>query len=347
MAITINGTTGISGVDGSAATPALQGADTNTGISFGTDTVTINTGGVARVMTDASGNVGIGTTSPVFRLDLGTGSSADSSQAVFTRGLSDQNFQLRVVNGASGTASGTAQARFGLAYQGTTVDAATLVFMRGSSTTDGSLAFFTNTLERMRIDSSGNLLVGTTTAASGNSNTFQVAGTSAADVAVFARSTTNSANVRCVIASAPNYAGDTGFFFIGARSTGDRFYVQTSGNVANSNNSYGGISDAKLKENIVDATPKLDKLQQVRVVNYNLIGETQKQLGVIAQELEQIFPGMVEETPDRDADGNDVGTTTKTVKYSVFVPMLIKAIQELKAELDSVKAELATLKGAA
>jgi hypothetical protein len=53
MTITINGTTGIAGVDGSAGTPAVQGADTNTGIFFGTDTVTISTGGTAAVTVDS------------------------------------------------------------------------------------------------------------------------------------------------------------------------------------------------------------------------------------------------------------------------------------------------------
>ena len=114
--------------------------------------------------------------------------------------------------------------------------------------------------------------------------------------------------------------------------------VVSNGNITNSNNSYGGLSDIKLKENIVDATPKLEKLCQVRVVNYNLKeGQPHKQIGVIAQELEQVFPGMVEESPDRDEEGNDLGTTTKSVKYSVFVPMLVKAIQELKAEFDAYK----------
>jgi uncharacterized secreted protein with C-terminal beta-propeller domain len=123
-------------------------------------------------------------------------------------------------------------------------------------------------------------------------------------------------------------------------------YVRDSGNVENVNNSYGAISDIKLKENITDATPKLDKLNQVRVVNYNLIGEEQKQIGVIAQELEQIFPGMVEETADRDTEGNDLGTTTKSVKYSVFVPMLIKALQEQQTTIEALEARITALESA-
>ena len=63
MAIQINGTTGISGVDGSATTPALQGQDTNTGISFGTDEVNVVTGGTTRATFDSSGRLLVGTTS--------------------------------------------------------------------------------------------------------------------------------------------------------------------------------------------------------------------------------------------------------------------------------------------
>ena len=125
-----------------------------------------------------------------------------------------------------------------------------------------------------------------------------------------------------------------------------RFRVADSGNVTNTNNSYGAISDIKLKENIVDATPKLDKLNEVRVVNYNFIGSEEKQLGVIAQEIEQIMPNMVDENVDADADGNDLGTTTKTVKYSVFVPMLIKAMQEQTEIINDLRARVAQLEGA-
>lgn len=104
------------------------------------------------------------------------------------------------------------------------------------------------------------------------------------------------------------------------------------GNVVNANNSYGAISDENLKQNIVDATPKLTDLMNVRVVNYELIGDptAEKLLGVVAQELESVFPGLVENSVDNE------GTIFKTVKYSVFVPMLIKAIQELNAKVDSL-----------
>ena len=107
------------------------------------------------------------------------------------------------------------------------------------------------------------------------------------------------------------------------------FYVNNNGNVANANNSYGSTSDVSLKENIVDATPKLANLLQVKIRNYNLKADPNKlkQIGVVAQELEEVFPGMIE----TDTEG------LKSVKYSVFVPMLVKAIQELKAENDSLK----------
>lgn len=105
------------------------------------------------------------------------------------------------------------------------------------------------------------------------------------------------------------------------------FRVRADGNVQNYNNSYGAISDATLKENIVAATPKLDNLNKIRIVNFNFKGDTNKQLGVIAQEVEEVFPGLV----DQDQDG------IKSVKYSVFVPMLIKALQEQQQQIEELK----------
>ena len=122
-----------------------------------------------------------------------------------------------------------------------------------------------------------------------------------------------------------------------------KFRVADSGNVTNTNNSYGALSDIKLKENIVDATPKLDNLLKVKVRNFNYIGNEEKQLGVVAQELEQVFPSMIELHNDRDTNGEDLGTTTKSVKYSVFVPMLIKAVQEQQDIIEGLKARIEVL----
>jgi hypothetical protein len=117
-----------------------------------------------------------------------------------------------------------------------------------------------------------------------------------------------------------------------------RFVVLPSGNVQNSNNSYGQISDRSLKENIVDTTSKLDKIKQVRIRNFNFIGDDLKQIGVVAQELETVFPNLVETIDDQDMG------LKKSVKYSVFVPILIKAIQEQQEQIETLKAEVQELK---
>jgi len=187
------------------------------------------------------------------------------------------------------------------------------------------LIFNTNSAERARIDSSGNLLVATT-------------------------SPFDSSRL-CVVNDATHNgisskdSGSLNGLYTGINSATTRvFFVNYNGNVTNTNNSYGAISDVKLKDNIVDATPKLADLMQVKVRNYSLKTDpAHKQLGVIAQELETVFPAMVEETIDKDEKGNNLGTTTKSVKYSVFVPMLIKAMQEQQALIESLTTRLAAL----
>ncbi len=134
----------------------------------------------------------------------------------------------------------------------------------------------------------------------------------------------------------------SGRFFLGSTNSGanDKIKIYSNGNIQNLNNSYGQLSDINLKENIVDATSKLDEINQVRIVNFNYIddvdeetGIPNKQIGVVAQELEQIFPGLVYECGDTEVP-------TKAVKYSVFVPMLIKAVQELTQEVQTLKDQI-------
>ena len=146
MSITINGSTGVSGVDGSSTTPAFQGTDTNTGLFYGTDIVGISTGGSERVRVDSSGNVGIGTTSPTYRL-----------QASNTNG----DTQFGVYDLAS---SGSSAARLDIRTSGTGASQWLIQTGNTASGLNGALRFYdqTVTTERMRIDSSGNVGIGTT-----------------------------------------------------------------------------------------------------------------------------------------------------------------------------------------
>jgi hypothetical protein len=255
-----------------------------------------------------AGNVGIGTTSP----STGT-----------------LNRQLTINSGASGLAGVLLQNN----ATGTSFNNGTyFAILNGTDASitnqqAGYLQFGTNNTERMRIDSSGNLLVGTTSNITGDPRLFAQGSSGQTAFGCYRPTSTTTSNVFRV------------FSDVGGAATFNA-QILANGNVQNTNNSYGAISDSKLKENIVDATPKLNQLCQVKIRNYNLIGYTTKQIGVVAQELEQIFPSMVEETPDTDSKGNDLGTTTKSVKYSIFVPMLIKAIQELNAKVEALEAQL-------
>ena len=198
----------------------------------------------------------------------------------------------------------------------------------GSGTAGNNITF----AEAMRIDTGGNLLVGKTSQSS-SSQGFEVIGSSGS-THITSSATTNTLELYQKT-TAGGYALLNGYYDVSSSKT-NSITVYTNGNIQNLNNSYGSLSDVKIKENIVDATPKLADLMQVKVRNYNLKSDqTHKQIGVIAQELEEVFPAMVEENIDRDENGNELGATTKGVKYSVFVPMLIKAIQELKAINDT------------
>jgi hypothetical protein len=141
MSLILDGTNGLSDVDGSAATPAIRGSDANTGVFFGTDIVGLSTGGSERVRVDASGNVGIGTSSPGARLDV--------NGNIHARGASFPAFKFA-------DTSGTALAEIYYGVSGTDLN---LV----SNQSGGRIVFQTNGSERARIDSSGNILVNRTT----------------------------------------------------------------------------------------------------------------------------------------------------------------------------------------
>jgi hypothetical protein len=292
-----------------------DGANNSAYIGFSTN----NAGSTAeRMRITSGGNVGIGTESP---------NSYNSAANQLVVGTNSGNNGITIAGGTSGFSS------IYLA-DGTTGNEAFRGYIEYAHSSD-YLAFGTAASECMRITSGGSMHVG--------------AAIDSAAISTF---------VSGFNGFAAKVSNNAFFLYSGLDSSDVRtFYVLGTGDVKNTNNSYGAISDVKLKENIKDATPKLDNLLKVKIRNYNLIGDDKKQIGVIAQELEEIFPTMVDEledfeeleVPQIDKEGNEVlnqegkivttkqrvskGTATKSVKYSVFVPMLIKAIQELEAKI--------------
>jgi hypothetical protein len=161
---------------------------------------------------------------------------------------------------------------------------------------------------------------------------------------------------------------DNTFRLIEANNGNDSgvFAVRDSGNVVNTNNSYGSSSDVKLKQDIVDASSQWDDIKNVRVRKYRFKNNPTGplNLGVIAQELETVSAGLVEseqdyeevQVPVLDASGNPVldengnaqtqtqrnmlETTTKSVKYSVLYMKAVKALQEAMTRIEQLEARL-------
>jgi hypothetical protein len=133
-------------------------------------------------------------------------------------------------------------------------------------------------------------------------------------------------------------------------STTVRMRVWSDGDLDNHDNSYGAISDQKLKQDIVDAGSQWDDIKSLRVRKWRFIDdvaaygdEAKTLIGVVAQEAETVSPGLIKNNPDLDEDGNDLGTVTKSVRYSVLYMKAIKALQEAQTRIETLETQHADL----
>ena len=278
----------------------------------------------ADAITVSSGNVGIGASIPAAKLDI-SGNTGLAIQASLTSGA-DANFHLYAVNGSSSNATGQEVARFGVGYNGnaSTQFSAGFSFIRGSSSADGSLAILTNANERMRIDSSGSVLVGTNATGSWNNNCWGVQTNNGFTVTGHVTGTV----------SGTAYA----YFDYNNSPIGSITQNGTTG-VA-----YNTSSDYRLKENVQNMTGALDRVAQLKPVTYQWKSDGSNGEGFIAHELAEVCPLAV--SGEKDAVDEDGNIIPQGIDPSKIVSLLTAAIQELKAELDAVKSELNALKNA-
>jgi hypothetical protein len=213
-----------------------------------------------------------------------------------------------------------------------------------------TLAFVEGGAERMRMNSAGAFKASTNgTYFSSSDATHEIVQSNSSNVGLSVY-TSNASYVSTSLGISCNRnTTNNTYYFIDASVFGVayRFRVADSGNVTNANNSYGSISDRKLKENIVDAASQWNDIKALQVCKYNFKEETGQpthtQIGLIAQEVELISPGLVTESPDRDDEGNDLGTVTKIVNYSVLYMKAVKALQEAMERIETLEAKVAAL----
>lgn len=142
------------------------------------------------------------------------------------------------------------------------------------------------------------------------------------------------------------------------RDTGNsttHLIIETDGDVKNTNNSYGSLSDSRIKKDIADASSQWDDIKALKIRKYKLATQPapyneQFQIGVIAQELEAAgMSGLIKESdPDTkhlEYDPSLVGEKVKSVKYSVLYMKAIKALQEAMIKIEALEARVTTLEG--
>jgi hypothetical protein len=297
MATTLNAGTASSGAAISADTTGILQLQSG---STPTTAVTINT----------SQQVGIGTTSPSYRLHVsGNGTGTNS--------------RIGVTN--TGTSSTT---EFGNDANG------------GFMATSGAFGnlFYTNDTERMRIDSSGRVLIGTTSTTPSPSNTYGVVIGDASNGSPYAGVIQASSNGNAALSlNRGSDSGTTAAF----RQNGT---VVGAINVTGSSTSYVTSSDYRLKEDIAPMTGALDTVSALKPVTYKWKSTGEESQGFIAHELQAVVPDCV--TGEKDAVDSEGNPQYQGIDTSFLVATLTAAIQEQQALITQLQADVAALKGA-
>ncbi len=275
---------------------------------------------------DASGNLGIGKTSPTVPLSFadsaGTAGTANKISLYWATGETYGLYGFGVSSGQLDYVTGGAHVFY-------------------SRTTNTST-------ERARIDSSGNLLVGTT------SNTF-----SSAKGLITGSQTSGGQGIYDIYNSDSTTASDPApvmtFHKASTTTTSSARFLQFYANAAttpmggivgngSSNVQFASISDIREKTNIQNINGSLAKINALRPVEFDWIADgSHVPAGFVAQEVEQVFPEFVVENMSNDGQEERKGLTGGMT--GGIVAHLVKAIQEQQAIITQLQADVAALKG--
>ena len=302
------------------------GTTAGSSLAFAGDTsgsLQLQTNGTTTAVTiDTSQNVGIGTASPGAKLDVSNGTmrasqtSTASTSIVYATNSGSNNVGFWK-QGSTASAYGVIAAENGAVFN-TSGD---LCIVNDASSKNIIFANNGAAVERMRIDSSGNVLVGTTS-------------TSNSVVGLRFNNSVSSGFMQ--ILSTKTLSGELNFLLNYYNGT----YVGGI-NYTNTATSFPTSSDIRLKKDIVDAPSATQKIDNIRIVSHGWKHDDEVvDFGIIAQDLYEIMPRAVTK-----GDDSEEIETTWSVDYSKLVPMLIKAHQEQQALIIQLQADVAALKG--
>ena len=289
-------------------------ADTTDGLKIVSDTsgvVDVQSNGTTRMTVLANGNVGIGATSPTTKLDIAGSMLVDA----YNNGGAGNGIFLR------GGFLSTAQPSITVAdHNGSAPDG---ISINGN---DG-VSFRTTDVERARINTDGELLIGTTTNTA--NTTLVVQGNS---------------GVNSCIGTQTNHTGSNAAMYF-MNTNGIIGSIVTSGSATAFNTS----SDYRLKENVTYTFDATTRLKQLKPARFNFKTDSDLTVdGFLAHEVSSIVPeaitGAKDATKEQDvynSDGEKTGTETvpdyQSIDQSKLVPLLVKTIQELEARITALE----------
>jgi len=191
------------------------------------------------------------------------------------------------------------------------------------------MTFTTSASERMRVNSDGVVLINRTSNNGSYPGMLSVNRSTNAITATIENTKTSGLGASILKVISAQNTTNSSYNMIDADPPSGRFLVRDSSNVQNTNNSYGAVSDERIKQDITDASSQWEDIKALKIRNFKLKADTSKtQIGVVAQELEvSNMNGLIDEAPPEERDvalHSDFGTVVSGTADNGATPIYEK-----------------------